>query len=130
MVRQIETARRELQDISVTYESDYNQRVIAQEQILYIKAAGDYTYLYRAYGEESELVTHSMKYWENLLTQGTFVRVHKSFLVNLRYIVKIENNMVVLENDKENIPVGRAYKKRAEEKIRSYILEIIRSRMR
>jgi two-component system LytT family response regulator len=129
MVRWIQVARKELEEICITYESDSGPNVIEEEKILFIQAAGDYTYLYQVERKEPELVTHSVKYWENLLSQGSFVRVHKSFFVNLRYIMQIENNTIMLDGGREKLPIGRVYKKQVEERFHAYIIETIRNRV-
>ncbi|MCL2355552.1 MAG: LytTR family DNA-binding domain-containing protein [Defluviitaleaceae bacterium] len=42
-----------------------------------------------------------------------FVRVHQSYLVNMKYIFALVNNQVVLRGDFLKIPVGRKYKESA-----------------
>lgn len=126
--RWIEVVRKELKNAGITYQSDAGIRAVSQDEILYIEAAGDYTYLYRVYSDEPELVNHNVRYWERLLKELPFVRVHKSFLVNIEYITKMKNNTVSLKHSRDFIPIGRAYKKQAEESFHSYILEMVRNR--
>ena len=45
--------------------------------------------------------------WENLLGEG-FMRVHRSYLVNVDYIDGAERDVVILGEDE--IPVSRKYK--------------------
>ncbi|WP_405415235.1 LytR/AlgR family response regulator transcription factor [Maribacter sp. Asnod1-A12] len=48
----------------------------------------------------------NLKYYENILSEHTFVRVHQSHLVNIKYIKTVNvNNTVRLTND-ETIPVA------------------------
>lgn len=50
----------------------------------------------------------SMKNIEQKLPAGQFMRVHRSFIVNLSKITTIERNRIVF--DKEFIPVSDQYK--------------------
>jgi len=60
---------------------------IPVEQIEYIEADGDYVLIYTPEGKF--LKDRTMKYWETYLPDQ-FVRVHRSFIVNLTCISKIE----------------------------------------
>ncbi|MCC8146010.1 MAG: LytTR family transcriptional regulator [Bacteroidales bacterium] len=61
---------------------------IPVNQVLYIEANGDYVLIYTK--ETKFLKDRTMKYWENHLPAECFVRIHRSFIVNLEYIDKIE----------------------------------------
>ena len=58
------------------------------EQIQYIEADGDYVLIYTPEGKF--LKDRTMKYWETHLPDNLFVRIHRSFIVNLSCISKIE----------------------------------------
>ncbi len=45
-----------------------------------------------------------------------FIRVHRSYIINLNKIEKIEDNFIIIE--KNNIPVGRSYKSKLFKKIK------------
>ena len=49
-----------------------------------------------------------MKQLEEDLTEQLFTRVHKSYIVNIQKVSKIEGNFVFIE--KTVIPVGAVYK--------------------
>jgi hypothetical protein len=61
---------------------------IPVEQIQYIEANGDYVLIYTPEGKF--LKDRTMKYWETYLPDNLFVRVHRSFIVNITCISKIE----------------------------------------
>ena len=61
---------------------------IPVEQIQYIEADGDYVLIYTSEGKF--LKDKTMKYWETYLPDNIFVRIHRSFIVNLTCISKIE----------------------------------------
>ncbi len=66
-------------------------------QIKYVEAQDKYTL---AVTEEREyLVRKTMKFWENVLSGQDFVRIHKSYLVNLSYFEK-KGEEVLLDKGK------------------------------
>ncbi|MCG8577198.1 MAG: LytTR family DNA-binding domain-containing protein [Flavobacteriales bacterium] len=85
----------------------HNYLNIQIEDIVYIKAEGDYTAVHKT--DERLLVSYSMKYWENRLADQSFFRIHKSFLINVHKVEKISGNVVMMSNGIE-VPIGRTYK--------------------
>ena len=63
-------------------------RFIPVAQIQCIEASGDYVMIYTADGKF--LKDKTMKYWETHLPDDLFVRIHRSFIVNIEWIDKIE----------------------------------------
>ncbi len=86
--------------------SDKTILKIEFEDILYIKADDVYTWAYTR--GKNHFLSYSLKYWLGLLPETDFCRVHKSYIVNLRYIEKIEGNQVF--TPKGVVPVGRSYR--------------------
>lgn len=78
--------------------------VINKTDILYCKAEDNYTKIYLR-TEQNYLVSKTLKYFEDALSINGFVRVHKSYLVNVRDIVKYcrkgKARTVVLSNAQE-----------------------------
>lgn len=74
-------------------------------QILFIRASVDYTEVFTSTGKH--LTSHSLKEWIEKLDED-FVQVHRSYIVHLRYIQKVANNKIYLEE--EVVPIGRVYK--------------------
>lgn len=65
----------------------------------------------KIFNEQEQLKIHdSMDNMENLLPAKHFMRIHRSFMINLEKITAYEDGMVTLSK-KHNIPVGRKYKK-------------------
>ncbi len=58
------------------------------EDILYIQACGDYTTLITPNGEYVKEQT--MKYFETHLPEDNFVRIHRSTIVNVTQISRVE----------------------------------------
>jgi DNA-binding LytR/AlgR family response regulator len=73
------------------------------KKILYVEALADYITIYTENGRYTILST--MKRIEEMLSGLDFLRVHNSYIVNLKRISSIENHTVVI--DKTPIPVSR-----------------------
>ncbi|MEZ4858852.1 MAG: LytTR family DNA-binding domain-containing protein [Flavobacteriaceae bacterium] len=76
--------------------------VLQVEDILYCQADDNYTQIFLK--DKKKLVSKTLKYFEDMLTENGFARVHKSYLVNVNAIVeykKGKGGSVVLENGKE-----------------------------
>lgn len=85
-------------------------RRIAMHDIRYLKAAGDYTVVYTAHGEY--LSSSGIGSIERRLEKSQFLRVHRSFIVNVECIDACYRDIgrlyLVMENGQE-IGVGKHY---------------------
>ena len=84
--------------------------VISVEQVVYIEAEDDYVMIHLK--DKKYLKQKTMNYFENNLDPIHFLRVHRSFIVRLDQIDKIEPygksaNIAILKNGK-TIPISRA----------------------
>jgi two-component system LytT family response regulator len=94
-------------------------KMIPLNLISHIAAEDDYVMIH--YNEGKALKTKTMKYYEEHLPPSLFMRVHRSFLVNIEFINKLEpyskdNYVAVLKNG-EKIPVSRSGYKSLREKL-------------
>lgn len=92
---------------SLFIKSGYEHIKIVIEDILYIKSDGDYTELF--FPKKKYLSSESLRHWLELLDNNQFVRIQKSFVVNISKIEKIVGNQAYLTNQVQ-VPIGRAYK--------------------
>jgi DNA-binding LytR/AlgR family response regulator len=76
------------------------------DDILYIESIKDYVNIKT--GDQEYIVLDTLKSLENQLPEN-FARVHKSFILNLDKIEKIDIRNVFLSSGKE-IPIGETYK--------------------
>ena len=68
-------------------------------------------------GEARPLITHvTMKAMEEMLSTGRFMRVHRSYIVNLRKITEVSRLRIIFDKN-TYIPVGDNYKERFSEHI-------------
>jgi len=65
-----------------------NIRIIPVAEVLYIEAYDDYVKIHTA--KEMFLKKKTMQYYENALDPARFVRVHRSYIVQLAQITRIE----------------------------------------
>lgn len=77
---------------------------IEMDKILFIEAKGDYIKI--ATIEKNYLVHTTLKKIEEKLPDRTFLKVHRSYIINLTKIVDIESNSILI--DKNVLPVSRS----------------------
>jgi DNA-binding LytR/AlgR family response regulator len=88
--------------------SDYQLLQIQLNKILYIEGLKDYLKIYME-GEIQPIVSHiTLKAMEEMLPNQSFLRVHRSFIVNTTKIKIIERNRIIF--GKTHIPVSDSYK--------------------
>lgn len=75
--------------------------------ILFIRTDMDYAEIH--FEGRKLLSSETLTYWEQKLGRFGFVRIHRSFLVNLSKLQKIAGNRAHID-DTTVLPVGRAYK--------------------
>jgi hypothetical protein len=76
-------------------------KIIPVNDIVYLRSEGDYVMIIS--NEGKYLKEQTMKYFESHLSKSLFVRVHRSYIVNIEYISAIEsygkqNQQVLLKN--------------------------------
>ena len=85
---------------------DKKYHQVHTEDILFIEAYGHYSKLYLK--NEMILTNEKISAFEDLLSEDNFLRIHKSFIVNVDHIKLIEGNRISIYEHK--IPIGQTYK--------------------
>lgn len=86
---------------------------IRLSEILFVEALSDYVIINT---EKRKHIIHStMKGLEKKLPENSFIRVHRSHIVNFQKIISIEDLNVVMPN--KIIPIGASYKQRFMKKL-------------
>jgi two-component system, LytTR family, response regulator LytT len=93
--------------------SDYKIKRINFNDILYIEGLKDYVKVYILNSPKPVLSLTTLKLLESKLPDAKFMRVHRSFIVNLEKIDTIERSRIVF--GKEYIPVSDQYKEKFQE---------------
>ena len=71
-------------------EVDERSRLLKVSDIIVITAMGDYSQILSCDGQKS-LVLKSLKDWEDRLPAKHFTRIHRSTIVNLEYVERVES---------------------------------------
>lgn len=92
---------------------DSNLQFLKISSILSITAAGDYTQVLLATNKNG-LTLKSMKEWENRLPENYFCRIHRSTIINMEYIERLEewfnySYRVYMKGVKEPFLLSRRY---------------------
>ena len=95
----------------VLIHTGHESQIIRSQTILCIKAEGNYTRLIFRDGVR-KMVHRSLKQWKKLLPLSSFFQVHRSLLINLDHISKLERkkeggNLLHLNGSLEPVSVSR-----------------------
>jgi len=93
--------------------ADGVQHKIEAAQINYIEAYGNFVKI--QLGNQQLLTASTMTKMMQKLDSNNFVRIHKSFIVNLEKIEKLEGNRLIIAAKK--LPIGTSYKQVVLQKI-------------
>jgi DNA-binding LytR/AlgR family response regulator len=97
----------------ITVKSDRRIYQISMGDILFVESCGDYVTIHCA---DKKLVVHgTMKSWDEKLQSSTFLKVHRTIIVNLHKIDHIEGNQVHLGTHK--LPLAEPFKSQLLEKM-------------
>jgi DNA-binding LytR/AlgR family response regulator len=92
---------------------DDGMKFLKVNTIRAVSAAGDYTEVITS-GPEGGLTSKSMKEWEARLPADRFCRIHRSTIINLDYVEKVEDRGnytfdVFLKGMKQPMAMSRRY---------------------
>lgn len=93
--------------------------LIPVEEVKYVEAQDDYVMIY--YSEGKALKQQTMKYYEENLPSSDFVRIHRSYIVNVEQIKRIEpygrDSHIAILHSGDKLPVSRAGFKHIKEEL-------------
>jgi len=100
---------------------DNSMRFLKVNTILHISAAGDYSEIFTNAGNK-HLVLKSMKEWEDRLPHQHFCRIHRSTIINLNHVDRLEewfnySYRVYLKNIREPFIMSRRYASKLKHKL-------------
>ena len=90
-------------DYFIFVKSNLKKRKVFLSELKYIEALGDYVKLVTEH--DSLVVLSTMKAFEQLLPEERFLRIHKSYIVNLDKVQRYNSKQIELEN--QNLPLSR-----------------------
>lgn len=100
---------------SIFVRSEYKTVQVDIDSILYVESRSEYVRIITD-GGRPIMTLGSLRSYEEKLPADRFMRIHRSYIVNLSRIVAVERKHVVLPQD-HVIPVGELY----EERFRRYL---------
>ena len=98
------------EDRTLFFKADYKVVRVDPDKILYVESMSEYLKIF-VEGEAAPIVVlMSMKKMEERLKGGRFMRVHRSWLVNLDKVREVSRGRIILEGGEVTIPIGDLYK--------------------
>lgn len=98
--------------------ADYKVMRVLVKDIVYVEGYGEYLRIYLV-GQPQPLVAYlRMKEMEERLAGKNFMRIHKSYIINLHHLAEINKKHVILDTNAE-IPIGESY----QENLRLYVAQ-------
>ncbi len=109
------------QDKFIYVKSEYKLIQIKFDDILYVEGLKDYIKVYLTGEKKSVMSLMNMKKLEDFLPQPQFLRVHRSFIVNMSKVEMIDRGRIVVDGN--FIPVSESYKDKVQIYIDSHTLQ-------
>ena len=101
-------------DDSLFLKTDYKIVRIKIGDIRHIEAMSEYLRIYLDSRKSPLVILLSMKKMEERLPKSWFMRVHRSFIINLKRIIKVRKGRIIIEGEKDGdcveVPIGDNYK--------------------
>jgi len=92
----------------ISVRADYKTSLIKISNIVYLESEGEYVRM--NLNDGTKIVTlFRLKNMESSLPSDTFMRVHRSYIVNLKCITGYTKGRIFLDND-DYVPIGENYK--------------------
>jgi two-component system, LytTR family, response regulator len=81
----------------------------APEEILYCEGENNYTrFTYTKH--KPMLVSKTLGEYEEILAEHGFLRIHKSYLVNIKYVTRVDREGLLLMSDGKEFPISKRRK--------------------
>jgi two-component system LytT family response regulator len=93
--------------------TEYRLQRTDHADILYVEGLGDYLVFYTV--KEKIITLERMKHMEEMLPEACFIRVHKSYIVNINRIDYLEKGKIIV--GLKHLPVGETYRESVKERL-------------
>lgn len=97
------------EDDAIFLKTEYKIVRINISQIRYVEAMSEYLRIYLVDSTRPIIVLLSMKKMEERLPSRSFMRVHRSYIINLKMIREVSKNRIVI-GDEIDVPIGDSYR--------------------
>lgn len=105
--------------------SDTNPIFLDLDQVLYLEADGNYTRIFSTVSPNevtSSIVSTKLGEIEKNVSAANLIRVHKSYMVNLKHVTGISDKVSFCGNN-ETVPVGRKYRDEAHQLFMNFVVQ-------
>ena len=110
----------EKESLNLFIKADYKMIRLDMNKIIYMESQNEYIRIFLE--EQKPIMTLlSMKKLEERLPASLFMRVHRSYIVNLEKITAVANNRIIYGKD-TYIPIGNQYKDKFNEYLEKHYL--------
>lgn len=109
------------EDDAIFLKTEYKIVRINISHIRYVEAMSEYLRIYLEDYSRPIIVLLSMKKMEERLPRRSFMRVHRSYIINLKAIKEVSKNRIMIGDDID-IPIGDSYREQFNAYINSKFL--------
>lgn len=117
----VNSAEHEFLDSSIFVKSEYRNVKILPEQIRYVEGMSEYIRIFTVDLPKPVITLLAMKKLEERLPASKFMRIHRSYIVNLSYIKEVNKNRITLDND-VSLPIGDNYRETFEHYLNNKVI--------
>jgi hypothetical protein len=107
-LNQLKKEKEALKTSFITVRADRSNHQIKLDDLIYLESLSDYVKIY--FNEESLMTRETISSFEESLPE-TFVRIHRSYIVNLDYVTEFSSKSVTIGSTE--LPISRTYKEAA-----------------
>ena len=94
----------------LSVKTDHMVSLVKLENILYLESMGEYVRIHTAEGKTLTTL-YRLKNMETVLPADSFMRVHRSYIVNLRRIAGYAKGRIFFSTDeRDSVPIGENYR--------------------
>jgi hypothetical protein len=107
-LKQLKDEKKALKTSFITVRADRSNHQVKLDELIYLESLSDYVKIY--FNDQSLTTRDTISSFEENLPE-TFVRIHRSYIVNLDYITEFSRKSVTVGNTE--LPISRTYKQTA-----------------
>lgn len=107
-LKQLKNEKEALKTQFITIRADRSNHQIKLAELIYLESLSDYVKIY--FNNESLITRETISSFEDSLPE-IFVRIHRSYIINLDHVKEFSNKSVIVGNTE--LPISRTYKKSA-----------------
>jgi len=93
----------------VFFKSDYKIIKLRISDIVYVESMSEYLKIHLANEDSPRVVLMSFAKLQEKLPQSLFIRIHRSYVINLSKVAEVSSGMVLME-DGRSLPVSESYR--------------------